>query len=224
MLKLIIGNKNYSSWSLRAWLLMTEAGIPFEEVRLALFSHTFSKEIGAYTPAGRVPVLIDDAKNPGMPLAIWDTLAIAEYLAETFPALKLWPEDAAARARARSICAEMHAGFTALRSAWPMNIATSLHGRGWSVAVQNDIDRLVAMWRDCLRQSGGPLLFGRFSIADAFFAPVVSRFATYGAELPDDIEAYRDRVLALDGMRTWSDAAREETDFLADDEPYRRPA
>ena len=223
MLKLVIGNKNYSSWSLRSWLLLTEAGIPFEEVRLPLFTVEFAREIARYTPTGRVPVLIDgDASPEG--LAIWDTLAIAEYVAERFPEKRLWPDDPNDRARARSICAELHAGFSRLRQAMPMNIAADLAGYGWSVGVQDDIDRLVAMWRELLDRHRGPLLFGRFTIADAFFAPVVSRLKTYGVALPNDIAAYRDAVLALKGMRSWTSAARSESEFLADDEPYRRQA
>ena len=219
MLTLVIGNKNYSSWSLRPWLLLTESGIPFDEVRLSLFTASFRERIGRYSPTGRVPVLIDGDEND---LRIWDSLAIAEYLAERFPAHHLWPVDRASRARARSMCAEMHTGFSTLRQAMPMNVSASLPGRGWNLAVQDDIDRLVAMWRECLSASGGPLLFGAFTIADAFFAPVVSRLATYGAVLPDDIAAYRDRVLALAGMRAWCAAAAAETEFLEDDEPYRR--
>ncbi len=223
MLKLVIGNKNYSSWSLRPWLLLTEAGIPFEEIRLSLFTPAFHAQIVRYTPAGRVPVLVDTEVGPE-DLAIWDTLAIAEYVAERFSEHGLWPEDLAARARARSICAEMHAGFSTLRSAMPMNVSADLAGYGWSIGVQNDVDRLVAMWRECLDRHGGPMLFGRFSIADAYFAPAVSRLKTYAVALPDDIAAYRDRVLALDGMRAWTAAAADEGEFLADDEPYRRPA
>ena len=216
MLTLVIGNKNYSSWSLRPWLLLTEAGIPFDEVRLSLFTQTFRSRIARYTPTGRVPVLVDG------PVTVWDTLAIAEYVAERFPERALWPTDIARRARARSICAEMHSGFATLRRAMPMNVSATLPGMGWSVAVQDDVDRLVAMWRECLEGSGGPMLFGAFTITDAFFAPVVSRLATYAVALPDDIAAYRDRVLALVGMRAWSSAAAAEPEFLVDDEPYRR--
>jgi glutathione S-transferase len=223
MLQLVIGNKNYSSWSLRAWLPLTEAGIAFEEIALPLASATFAAEIARYSPAGRVPVLVDRSVG-SEGLAIWDTLAIVEYLAERFPDRRLWPTDIASRARARSLCAEMHAGFPALRSALPMNIDAYLSGRGWNVRVQDDIDRLIAMWRDCLERSGGPLLFGTFSNADAFFAPVVARFVTYAIDLPDDIAAYRDRVMALAGMQAWVAAARTEKIFLAEDEPYRRPA
>ncbi len=222
MLTLVIGNKNYSSWSLRPWLLLTEAGIPFDEVRLSLFTPGFRAEIGRYTPTGRVPVLVDTDVDPNG-LKVWDTLAIAEYVAERFPDRNLWPADTALRARARSICAEMHAGFSTLRQAMPMNVSARLPGFGWSIAVQDDVDRLVAMWGECLERSGGPLLFGSFTIADAYFAPVVSRLSTYAVALPDDIAAYRDRVLALDGMRRWAAAAAAETEFLVDDEPYRRP-
>lgn len=223
MLKLVIGNKNYSSWSLRSWLLLTEAGIPFEEVRLLLFSAEFARELVRHTPAGRVPVLIDSEASPEG-LAIWDTLAIAEYVAERFPEKGLWPDAPADRARARSICAEMHSGFSTLRHAMPMNVSADLAGFGWSVGVQDDIDRLVAMWRELLDRHHGPMLFGRFTIADAFYAPVLSRLKTYGITLPDDILAYRDAVLALKGMQAWASAARAEREFLADDEPYRRQA
>lgn len=223
MLKLVIGNKNYSSWSLRSWLLLAEAGIPFEETRISLFSAEFAREIVRYTPAGRVPVLVDSDALPGG-LAVWDTLAIAEYLAERFPEKRLWPDHPADRARARSICAEMHSGFPTLRRAMPMNVTADLAGHGWSVGVQDDIDRLVAMWRELLLRHRGPLLFGRFTIADAYYAPVVSRFATYGVALPDDIAAYRDAVLALQGMQAWATAARAESEFLVEDEPYRRQA
>ena len=221
MLKLVIGNKNYSSWSLRAWLLLTEAGIAFEEIRLSLFSASFDREIVGYSPAKRVPVLIDPDGAEG-DLAVWDTLAIAEYLAEHFPDKRLWPTDPATRARARSMCAEMHAGFAHLRSAMPMNVGASLPGMGLNIRVQDDIDRLVAMWREVLNAYGGPLLFGRFTITDAMFAPVVSRLATYAVALPPDIAAYRDAVLALPSMRSWAAAAKTENEFLAEDEPYRR--
>ena len=226
MLKLVIGNKNYSSWSLRSWLLLTEAGIPFEEIQLSLFTPEFGRDIVRHTPTKRVPVLIDSdvSVSASGGLAVWDTLAIAEYLADRFPEKRLWPDDPADRARARSICAEMHSGFATLRHAMPMNVSADLAGFGWSVGVQDDIDRLVAMWRELLDRHRGPLLFGRFTIADAFFAPVMSRLKTYGVALPHDIAAYRDAVLALKGMRAWTAAARAEREFLADDEPYRRQA
>jgi len=221
MLKLVIGNKTYSSWSLRAWLVLVEADIPFEEIPLPLSTPTFATEIGRYTPTGRVPVLLDDAGG-GEPFVVWDTLAIAEYLAERFPDKKLWPLDPRQRARARSICAEMHSGFGALRNAWPMNVTATLVGHGWSIGVQNDLDRLCAMWTELLDAHGGPLLFGSFTIADAFFAPVISRLATYGAKVPERVATYRDAVLELAGMRRWIADAHKETAFVLDDEPYRR--
>jgi glutathione S-transferase len=178
MLQLYIGNKNYSSWSMRPWVLLTQAGIPFEEVmvRFDAFSgdSVFKRRVTALSPVGLVPVLVDDG------LAVWDTLAIAEYLAEKFPDHQLWPADPKARARARSVCAEMHAGFSALRSACPLNVEASLPEVGALVwrdkpAVRDNVARLVAMWSELLAAHGGPMLFGRFSIADAYFAPVCSR-------------------------------------------------
>ncbi|AGW88597.1 glutathione S-transferase family protein [Cupriavidus sp. DF5525] len=219
-MKLIIGNKNYSSWSLRPWLLLRQAGIEFEEVQVRLFTGNFAAEIARYSPAGKVPVLIDGE------VTVWDSLAIAEYLAERFPEKNLWPADRAARAVARAVCAEMHSGFGNLRNQLPMNVTAVLPGCGWNVAVQRDVDRIAAIWGGLRAQHGaaGPFLFGEFTVADAFFAPVVSRFATYGIHLPDEAEeakAYADFMLALPTMQEWIVAAREERDFLADDEPYR---
>lgn len=217
-LTLFIGNRNYSSWSLRPWLLMRQLGIPFEERKLALFSDTFRREIAAVSPAGRVPVLVAD----GFP--VWDSLAIAEFLADAYPGLGVWPGDAKARARARCVCAEMHAGFQALRGQMPVNIEARLPGLGWNTQVQADIDRIAAMW-SALRSehaAGGPFLFGRFSAADAFYAPVITRFDTYGIELDPVCEEYRRAVHALPAMREWVAGALEERTFLAEDEPYRR--
>ncbi|WP_042883866.1 glutathione S-transferase family protein [Cupriavidus necator] len=219
-MKLVIGNKNYSSWSLRPWLLLRQAGIEFEEVQVRLFTGNFAAEIARYSPAGKVPVLIDGE------VTVWDSLAIAEYLAERFPEKNLWPADRAARAVARAVCAEMHSGFGNLRNQLPMNVTAVLPGCGWNVAVQRDVDRIAAIWDGLRAQhgAGGPFLFGEFTVADAFFAPVVSRFATYGIRLPDEAEeakAYADFMLALPTMQEWIVAAREERDFLADDEPYR---
>ncbi len=216
-MKLVIGNKNYSSWSLRPWLLAKQAGIPFEEIRVRLLSDTFAADVARHSPAGRVPVLVDGDMN------VWDSLAICETLAERFPRAQLWPADPKARAHARSICAEMHSGFTNLRNNMPMNVTAVLPGMGWNVAVQRDIDRIAAMWTE-LRQkyaSEGPFLFGHFTVADAFYAPVVSRFATYGVRLPEVAKAYADHILNLPAMQEWVDGARAEHDFLADDEPYR---
>ncbi|AST30796.2 MULTISPECIES: glutathione S-transferase family protein [Ralstonia solanacearum species complex] len=216
-MKLVIGNKNYSSWSLRPWLLARQAGIPFEEIRLRLGSEGFAAEIHRYSPAGRVPVLVDGD------ITVWDSLAICETLAERFPRARLWPEDPKARAHARSICAEMHAGFANLRSQMPMNVTAMLPGLGWNVAVQRDVDRIAQIWTE-LRQkyaAEGPFLFGHFTVADAFYAPVVSRFATYGVRLPESAKTYADHILNLPAMQEWIEGARGERDFLADDEPYR---
>jgi len=216
-MKLVIGNKNYSSWSLRPWLLAKQAGIPFEEIRVRLLSETFAADVARHSPAGRVPVLVDGDMN------VWDSLAICETLAERFPRAQLWPQDPKARAHARSICAEMHSGFTNLRNNMPMNVTAVLPGMGWNVAVQRDIDRIAAMWTE-LRQkyaAEGPFLFGYFTVADAFYAPVVSRFATYGVRLPEAAKTYADYILTLPAMQEWIDGARAEHDFLADDEPYR---
>ncbi len=229
MLKLYIGNKNYSSWSMRAWVLLRQAGIPFEEVMLRFDSFdddrssNFKKTLKALTPTGKVPVLVDGE------LAVWDTLAIAEYLAEQYPQKALWPRDKAARARARSICAEMHAGFTALRSSCPMNIEASLPEVGALVwrdkpAVRSDVARLAAMWQALLDEHGGPLLFGDFTIADAYFAPICTRLQCYALPLPANIAAYVERVCALPGVRQWIDEAKAEKDFLDFEEPYRLSA
>ena len=224
MLKLMIGNKNYSSWSMRPWVLLKQAGIAFEEVmvRFDAFdaSSNFKRTVHEVTPTGKVPVLIDGG------LVIWDTLAIAEYLAEQFPAKQLWPADRAARARARSVCAEMHAGFQALRSHCPMNIEASLPDVGGLIwrdkpAVRQDVERLAEMWVGLLSEHGGPLLFGEFSIADAYFAPLCTRLKTYGLPLAPTLAAYVERVLALSGVLAWLDAARAEHDFLPLEEPYR---
>ena len=224
MLKLIVGNKNYSSWSMRAWVLMKQAGIPFEETALRFdgfeAGSSFKRAVTQLTPTGKVPLLMDGD------LAIWDTLAIAEYLAEQFPEKHLWPADRAARARARSVCAEMHAGFTGLRSHCPMNIEASLAETGaliWrdQAAVRSDVARLLAMWQGLLAEHGGPLLFGDFSVADAYFAPICTRLKTYALPMTPTIAAYVGRVLALPGVQAWTEAALAERDFLPFEEPYR---
>ena len=224
MLQLYIGNKNYSSWSMRSGVLLAEAGIAFQEVMVRFDSFApgsqFRKTMDALSPVGKVPVLVDGD------VVIWDTLAIAEYLAEQFPAKQLWPAEARARARARSICAEMHSGFGALRSACPMNIEAHLPALGQLIwrdkpAVRRDVARLVAMWSELLEQHGGPLLFGRFCIADAYFAPVCMRLKTYGLPVPPEITAYIEAVCALPGVKAWVEAALVERDFRDFEEPYR---
>ena len=223
-MKLYIGNKNYSSWSMRSWVLLTQAGIPFDEVMLRFDAFTpdsnFKVALRDVSPTGKVPVLVDGD------LVVWDTLAIAEYLAEQFPEKALWPRDKAARARARSLCAEMHSGFTGLRTYCPMNIEASLPAVGALVwrdqpAVRADLARLCAMWQQCLEAHGGPMLFGDFSVADAFFAPVCMRLRTYALPLPADVAAYVERVCALPGVQAWIGGALAEQDFLDFEEPYR---
>ena len=223
-MQLYIGNKNYSSWSLRPWLLMTHAGIAFEEKRLRLSvadDSPFKKTLLALAPTGRVPLLIDDG------FAVWDSLAIAEYLAEKFPARELWPKDRLHRARARSLCAEMHSGFAELRSSFGMNIEAELGDVGARLlaekpGVAHDLSRLDAMWDEALAASGGPFLFGAFSIADAFFAPVCSRVATYRLPLAPRPAAYAERVRGLPAFVAWADAGRAEHDWVDEDEPYRK--
>lgn len=228
MLKLYIGNKNYSSWSMRPWVLLRQAGIAFEEVRVRFDSFDagseFKRAISAVNPTGKVPVLVDGD------LVVWDTLAIAEYIAETWPDKQLWPADRKARARARSICAEMHSGFTALRGNCPMNIEASLPDTGALIwrdrpGVRADVQRLIDMWSALLQEHGGPMLFGQFTVADAYFAPVCMRLATYALPVPPHIAAYVQRVRALPGVKAWIDDALAEKDFLDFEEPYRvKPA
>jgi glutathione S-transferase len=216
-MKLVIANRNYSSWSMRAWVLLRAAGIDFEEERLSFLAPDFKARALAHSPAGRVPVLVDGE------LAVWDSLAIAEYAAERFPQHALWPSDRADRAVARAACAEMHAGFAALRTHMPMNITARLPGRGWRVDVQADIERIVALW-GALRarhRAAGPYLFGRFSVADAYYAPVVMRFRTYAPPLPAAADEYMRTMLALAAVREWMDGAAQEHEFVREDEPYR---
>ena len=223
-MQLWIGNKNYSSWSLRPWMLMTHAGIPFEEIKLRLSftaDSEFKRQLATISPAGRVPVLVDDG------FAVWDTLAIAEYLADKFPAMQLWPADAKARARARSLCAEMHSGFQALRGGCPMNIEAALPEVGARLmcddaAFKADLARINQMWQQQLGESGGPFLFGGFCIADAYFAPVCSRIRTYALPVNAAVAAYVDLVFELPAMKAWVHDSLAEDDFLDFDEPYRK--
>lgn len=214
-LKLIIGNKNYSSWSMRPWVVMTAFGIPFEEVRIALGRPDTFSRIAQYCASGRVPVLVAGETT------IWDSLAICEYLAEQFPDKEMWPHDVAARAIARSICAEMHSGFSGLRSAMWMNIRASFPTKGRTPEAQADIARICEIWEDCLLRSGPhQFLFGGFSIADAYFAPVVMRFRTYGVWLPPALQAYVDRVAAHPAVAQWMREAVEELDRMEKYDTY----
>jgi len=207
---LVIGNKNYSSWSLRAWLAMSHAGIAFDEVRIPLSVPTTRADILRHSPAGRVPVLHDG------PVTVWDSLAICEYQAERHPDAGLWPRDASVRAVARSVAAEMHSGFDDLRATMPMNCRASLPGKGGGPGAQADIDRITAIWRDCRARFGGDgaMLFGHFTIADAMFAPVASRLVTYDVDLDPLSRAYVQAVMALPAMRGWVAAARDETERI----------
>lgn len=212
---LVIGNKNYSSWSLRPWLLMRAAGIPFEEIRIPLRTAGTAARIREHSPAGRVPVL-----HAGS-ITIWDSLAIAEFLAERHPEAKLWPEAVEARAHARAVSAEMHSGFQALRKHMPMHCRAFHPGVGRTPEVLADIDRITDAWRDCRVRfgEGGAFLFGGFSIADAMFAPVVLRLRTYAVDLDAVCRAYADAVLALPAMRRWLAEAEAETEVIPEYEP-----
>ncbi|MDE2149564.1 MAG: glutathione S-transferase family protein [Gammaproteobacteria bacterium] len=215
-MKLIIGNKNYSSWSLRPWLLLRAAGIEFEEVLIPLYREDSKARQLAYSPAGKVPALIDGE------ITVWDSLAIVEYLAEKFPDRGIWPRDPAARTRARSICAEMHSGFPALRNSMPMNLRGRHPGCGRTPETLADIARIVAVWEDCRAYfgAGGAFLFGAFCAADVFYAPVVTRFVTYDVQLPPTAAAYRDAVLALSALREWTAAGATEPERIAMSELY----
>lgn len=223
-MQLYIGNKNYSSWSMRPWVLMREFGIPFDEVMVRFDNldtgSQFKQRVAQVTPTGRVPVLVDDG------FAVWDTLAIVEYLAERFPQHALWPRGTRERARARSLCAEMHAGFSALRSHCPQNIEARLPEVGRRLlaehgAVRSDLERLQAMWAEALRASGGPFLFGAFGIVDAYFAPVGGRILTYALPVDDVAGGYIERLFASRGVSAWVREALAERDFLQFEEPYR---
>jgi glutathione S-transferase len=221
-MQLVIGNKNYSSWSMRPWVLMKQLGIPFEERKLRFdfdADSAFRKAVAQVSPAGLVPVLLDEG------FAVWDTLAITEYLAERHPAV--WPADRQRRARARSLCAEMHGGFGALRSHCPMNIEAALPEAGarvWAeqATVRANVARIEAAWAEALAASGGPFLFGGFSAADAFFAPVCMRLVTYALPVGDTTRAYVERVQAAPGVAAWIADALAEQDFLDFEEPYRK--
>ncbi|MET3117930.1 glutathione S-transferase [Undibacterium sp. GrIS 1.8] len=213
-LQLVIGNKNYSSWSMRPWVAMKAFGIPFEEIRILLDMPDTTAQIAEYSLAGRVPVLL--AKD----ITVWDSLAICEFLAEQFPLLNLWPEDVAARAMARSVCAEMHSGFSALRKEMPMNIKAFAPGAGRTAGSQADIGRISEIWEDCLAKYGAhAYLFGDFSIADAYFAPVVMRFKTYAVSLAPALQAYAERIEAHPAVAQWMQEALTEAEEIPSDEP-----
>ncbi|WP_448204092.1 glutathione S-transferase family protein [Azospirillum sp. sgz302134] len=205
-LTLVLGNKAYSSWSLRPWLALKHTGLPFEEVVIPLRQPDTATRILEHSPTGRVPVLRHGDR------VVWDSLAICEYLAELFPEAALWPEDAHARAVARSVSAEMHSGFMGLRTHMSMDLKTMRPGQGRNPDSEADIARVTAIWRGTRERfgQGGPFLFGRFSIADAMYAPVVTRLMTYGVELDPVCQAYAQAVLGLAPMKEWTAAAKAE--------------
>ena len=216
-LTLVIANKNYSSWSMRPWVLLRAREIPFRERMLKFESQDWRDHIGRLSPSGLVPVLWEG--EPGAGFATWDTLAIAELLHELFPGHDIWPADSRARARARSAAAEMHSGFRSLRSAMPMNIRSRYPGKGMNQGVAKDIARIAAIWS----QATGPFLFGKFSATDAFYTPVATRFVTYAVELEDAAKEYQQALLASPAVAEWNAAAVKETEFVAEDEPYASP-
>jgi glutathione S-transferase len=214
-LTLIIGNKNYSSWSFRPWIAMKVAGIPFAERVISLDDSEFKRTVGEISPAGKVPALADGDVH------VWESLAILEYLAEKFPDAKLWPDDPKARAHARAISAEMHAGFVPLRGECPMNFWRPVKKRELSPKTAANVARIDTMWTDCRSRcgAGGPFLFGTFRAADAMYAPVVARFTTYAVEVGPASRAYMDAMTGLAAWREWKAAAVQEPWVLPEDEP-----
>jgi glutathione S-transferase len=223
-MKLYIANKNYSSWSMRPGVLLKQAGIAHEEVMVRFdgfdAQSKFKQALKDLNPVGKVPVLVDGD------VTVWDTLAIAEYVAEKFPEKHLWPQAVAHRAHARSICAEMHSGFMGIRSACPMNIDAYLPEIGALAmrdkeALRNDLKRIDSMFSSLLKQHKGPMLFGEFSIPDAYFSPVVMRIKTYALPVSAETQAYIDRLCAMPGVKAWIDDALAEKDFIDFEEPFR---
>ena len=215
--ELIIGNKAYSSWSLRSWLALKHADVAFTETRVPLYVHGYKEELLKYAPSGKVPILKHGA------VTVWDSLAICEYLAERFPQAQLWPEDAAVRALARSISAEMHSGFSGIRSAMPFNCRAHDRHVPISAEIQKEIDRVQSLWQDCRTQhgKGGPWLFGRFSIADAMYIPVALRFITYSVPLHAVARGYADTAHEHPAVREWIAAAKQETEIMISNEVGR---
>ncbi len=211
-LTLVIGNKNYSSWSLRPWLALRMAEVRFDEIRIALSQPDTKANILRHSPSGKVPCLIDGA------LTVWDSLAICEYVNEAFAGDRLWPDQRDVRAHARSVTGEMHSGFAAVRASLPMDIRARLPERGTAALarpeVAAEVSRIQSIWTDCLARSNGPFLFGAFSIADAFYAPVLTRFATYAVPLTAPLAAYLERVLDTAPMQAWITAARAEAEVI----------
>ena len=219
-LTLIVANKNYSSWSMRPWVLLRGLGIPFAERLLKFHTQEWSDHIGRLSPSGMVPILWEG--EPGSGFATWDTLAIAERVQDLYPEFAVWPRDPQARARARSLCAEFHSGFRAFRGAMPMNIRSRYLGKGMTPEVAKDITRIQTLWTEARTMFGGkgPFLFGAFGAADAFYAPVATRFVTYGVRLEGAAQEYQQALLNAPGVTAWAADAIKETEFVAEDEPY----
>ena len=215
-LTLVVGNKNYSSWSMRPWVLLKQLAIPFEEKKLRFHSNEWNAEIGRWSPSGLVPVLWRGDQ------AVWDTLAIMEAVHEWYPDRRIWPREERARAFARSAAAEMHSGFRDLRTHMPMNIRASHPGKGMGPQVQANIERIESLWGEARRRfgAGGAFLFGEFSAADAMYAPVVMRFRTYAVAVSPESARYCETMLAAPGVRAWIDEALKEKEFVAEDELY----
>ncbi len=207
---LVIGNKNYSSWSLRPWIFMKRSGVPFSEVRVPLYQPGSTEELRRHSPSGLVPVLLDGK------VTVWDSLAICEYVSERFLDGRGWPEDIAARAAARSVSAEMHAGFQSVRAKLPMNLRALFPGKHISDEVDAGIQRIAAIWEQCRREHGaaGPWLFGAFSIADAMYAPIAWRFLSYGVALEGTAAEYMQTLLAMPEMQAWHADALKESEVL----------
>ena len=223
-LTLVIGNKNYSSWSMRPWVLLKQFDIEFTEIMLKFESKDWTEHIARLAPTKKVPTLWDGEPGGDTAIAVWETIAIMEYIADRFPQINIWPKDAAARAMARAISAEMHAGFQSLRSNMPMNIRSQHPGKGHLPGVATDIARIEAIWLAARRQFGAtteePFLFGPFCAADAMFAPVVMRFATYEPPISSASRRYCEAMKVAPGIAAWVLEARRETEFVGFDEPY----
>ncbi|MEP3047497.1 MAG: glutathione S-transferase family protein [Roseibium sp.] len=211
-IELFIGNKNYSSWSFRPWIALKQKRIPFQEHLVPFDFENGNPKFQDFSPSMKVPVLKDGD------LTVWDSLAILEYVAECFPDKGLWPEDKNLRARARSISAEMHSGFPALRGACPMNMRRSIETLDIDDAVKTDVARIVEIWSECLEASGGPFLFGDFTIADAMYAPVVSRFATYTLSQDPVVARYHEAMTGTEAWKAWEAEGLKETWYVAVDE------
>ena len=223
-LTLVIGNKNYSSWSMRPWVLLKQFGIPFEEVMLKFETNEWNERIARLAPTRKVPTLWDGEPGASSSIVVWETIAIIEYIADRFPQFNIWPKDVAARAFARAIASEMHAGFHALRNNMPMNIRSQHPGKGMQVGVGEDIARMEAIWLSARERYGShtdaPFLFGQFCAADAMFAPVVMRFHTYAPLLSAATLQYCQAMKAASGIAAWMAEACLETEFVGFDEPY----